>query len=184
MEALNVDPLQATLIDLSLEDLILPHRLCHLEAPDAVKALGKPTSPAVYTPWSIKQMVELVVFLPLNLIPVVGMPAFILITGSRLGKLAHHRWFQLRGLNKKETKLEIRRRSWEYLWFGTVAMVLELIPVLSLFFLLTTTAGAAMFAARLEKEIRGNRLPPEGDSESSLPPQIVIHEGNTERYLD
>lgn len=160
--------------------MILPHRICHLEAPDAVKALGKPTSSAVYTPWSVKQMVELVVFLPLNLIPVVGTPAFILITGSRLGKLAHHRWFQLRGLNKQETKAEIRKRSWEYLWFGTVAMVLELIPVLSLFFLLTTTAGAAMFAARLEEEIRRGHFSFEDDPEAAHPPQTTGTEGATE----
>lgn len=175
---------KATLINLSLEDLVLPHRICHLDAPNAVKALGKPTSPAVYTPWSIKQMVELVVFLPLNLIPVVGMPAFILITGSRLGKLAHYRWFQLRGLNKKEAKAEIKKRSWEYLWFGTVAMILELIPVLSLFFLLTTTAGAAMFAARLEGEIRDSRPSHEDDLESSLPPRITVNESAIERYSD
>lgn len=156
---------------MGLEDMILPHRICHLEAPDAVKALGNPTSPAVYTPWSVKQMVELVVFLPLNLIPIIGMPAFILITGSRLGKLSHHRWFQLRGLNKKETKAEIKKRSWEYLWFGTVAMILELVPVLSLFFLLTTTTGAALFAARLEEEIRSSQSFREGGLEPSLPGQ-------------
>ncbi|MBE3047332.1 EI24 domain-containing protein [Candidatus Bathyarchaeota archaeon] len=158
------------MINFSFEDMILAHRVLNLEAPDAVKALGKPTSPAVYTPWSIKQMVELVVCLPLNLIPVVGTPAFILITGSRLGKLAHHRWFQLRGLDKKETKAEIRKRSWEYLWFGTVAMVLELIPVLSLFFLLTTTAGAAMLAARLEEETRRGQVYYEDDLEAAIPP--------------
>ena len=162
--------MKATLINFSLEDMILPHRICHLEAPNAVETLGKPTSPAVYTPWSFKQIAELVVCLPLNLIPVIGTPAFILITGSRLGKLAHHRWFQLRGLDKKETNAEIRKRSWEYLWFGTVALVLELIPVLSLFFLLTTTAGAAMFAARLEDEVRRNRLGSEDDLESHIPP--------------
>lgn len=157
--------------------MIVPHRECHLEAPDAVKALGKPTSSAVYTPWSMKQMVELVVCLPLNLIPVVGMPAFILITGSRLGKLAHHRWFQLRGLNKQETKAEIKKHSWEYLWFGTVAMILELIPVLSLPFLFTTTAGAAMFAARLEEEIRRGPVSYEDDPDSPLPPQTTDDEG-------
>lgn len=113
--------------------------------------LGKPTSPAVYTPWSIIQIIELIIFLPLNLIPFVGTPAFIIITGARLGKLAHYRWFQLKGYSKDRQKKELRDRAWEYIWFGTVAMVLELIPMLSLFFLLTTTAGAAMWAARIEE---------------------------------
>ena len=114
--------------------------------------LGKPTSSAIYTPWSIIQIIELIIFLPLNLIPWVGTPAFIIITGARLGKLAHYRWFQLKGYSKDRQKKELRDRAGEYIWFGTVAMILELIPVLSLLFLLTTTAGAALWAARIEKE--------------------------------
>jgi uncharacterized protein involved in cysteine biosynthesis len=117
--------------------------------------LGKPTSSAAYTPWSLTQIAELIVFLPLNLIPWVGTPAFIIITGTRLGKLAHYRWYQLRGLTRHERKEEISTRTWDYVWFGTVAMLLELIPVLSMFFLLTTTAGSAIWVARMEKEKRG-----------------------------
>jgi hypothetical protein len=77
-----------------------------------------------------------------------------MITGTRLGKLAHYRWYRLRGLNKKEEKAEIRSRTWEYVWFGTVAMVLELVPVLSLFFLLTSTAGSALWVANMERAKR------------------------------
>jgi uncharacterized protein involved in cysteine biosynthesis len=116
--------------------------------------LGKPTSTAEYQPWSLIQIIELIVFLPLNLVPFVGTPAFIMITGLRLGKLSHHRWFKLRGLNKKEVKRELKARRWEYLWFGTAAMILELIPILSFFFLLTTTAGAAMWVAKMEERAR------------------------------
>jgi uncharacterized protein involved in cysteine biosynthesis len=138
------------LIKRSLKDLISPHRILFPDAPDAVKTLGKPTSPAIYQPWSLIQMVELVIFLPLNLIPIVGTPAFIIITGTRLGKLAHYRWYQLRGLTRKERKREISSRLWDYVWFGTVAMILELIPILSLFFLLTSTAGSALWVADME----------------------------------
>ena len=116
--------------------------------------LGKPTTRAEYQPWSLVQIIELIVFLPLNLVPYVGTPAFIMITGARLGKLSHHRWFKLRGLNKKEIKRELSLRSWEYLWFGTVAMILELIPILNFFFLLSTTAGAGLWVARLEERAR------------------------------
>lgn len=116
--------------------------------------LGKPTSQAEYQPWSLVQIAELIFCLPLNLVPYVGTPAFIMITGSRLGKLSHHRWFKLRGLSKRDIKIELKRRRWEYLWFGTVAMILELVPVLSFFFLLTTTAGAAMWVAKMEERAR------------------------------
>lgn len=122
------------------------------DAPTAIKMLGKPKTSAVYTPWSIVQIVELIFFLPLNLIPWFGTPAFLIITGTRLGKLSHYRWFQLRGFNKEEKRREARKLVWEDIWFGTVAMILNLIPVLSFFFLLTTTAGAAMWTARIEDE--------------------------------
>ncbi|KAG5944894.1 hypothetical protein E4U59_006647 [Claviceps monticola] len=148
----RVDVFDATLIRLGFKNLIEPHRILFIDAPTAVSMLGKPTSSAVYTPWSMIQMVELVVFLPLNLIPYVGTPAFIIITGTRLGKLAHYRWYQLRGLSKDEAKRETRLLTWDYIWFGTVAMVLELIPILSFFFLLTTTTGSAIWVAKIEVE--------------------------------
>ncbi|KAI9897057.1 hypothetical protein N3K66_008079 [Trichothecium roseum] len=148
----RVDVFDATLIKHSFTEMIAPHRVLLLDAPNAVKMLGKPTTAAVYTPWSLIQMVELAVFLPLNLIPVLGTPAFIVITGTRLGKLSHYRWFQLRGLTKEEKKKEARSLVWDDIWFGTVAMILELIPILSLFFLLTTTAGAALWVVRIEEE--------------------------------
>jgi len=146
--------LQATLIDHGLLDMIEPQRIIFRDAPNSVKMLGKPTSRAEYQPWSLIQIVELVVFLPLNLIPVVGTPAFLIITGARVGKLSHYRWFKLRGLDKKDMKRELSLRSWDYTWFGTVAMILELIPILSFLFLLTTTTGSALWAAKLERQSR------------------------------
>ncbi|KAI0969037.1 hypothetical protein F4678DRAFT_177725 [Xylaria arbuscula] len=154
----RVDVFDATLINEGLEALVAPHRLLFHDAPNSIKKLGKPTSAAVYQPWSLIQIVELIICLPLNLIPYVGTPAFIIITGARLGTFAHYRWFELRGLNKKERKLAIRNRSWDYTWFGTVAMILGIIPVLSFFFLLTSTAGSALWAAKLEQQMR---TPPE-----------------------
>lgn len=138
--------------------------------------LGKPTSSAVFTPWSLIQIVELVVFLPLNLIPFVGTPAFIIITGTRLGKLSHYRWFQLKGYSKKEQKKELQDHAWEYAWFGTVAMILELIPILSLFFLLTTTAGAAIWVARIEEQRKASAVDAlVGDEDTDAPPPYSDH---------
>lgn len=147
-----------------------PHRILHPDARDSVRRLGKPTSPAIYQPWSLTQMVELVLCLPLNLIPYIGTPAFIMITGARLGKLSHYRWYQLRGLTRKQRKQEIRIRAWDYTWFGTVAMLMELVPVLSLFFLLTTTAGAAMWVAKLEERKRAANAVVNGGDPSGREP--------------
>ncbi|RYP03461.1 hypothetical protein DL764_005142 [Monosporascus ibericus] len=150
----RVDVFDATLIDKGLADVVAPHRILYPDAANSVKTLGKPSTAAVYQPWSLIQIIELIVFLPLNLIPYVGTPAFIIITGARLGTFAHYRWFKLRGLTRKERKAEIRSRMWDYTWFGTVAMLLELVPILSFLFLLTSTTGAALWAARLEEQKR------------------------------
>ncbi|KAM3516882.1 hypothetical protein NHJ13051_009497 [Beauveria bassiana] len=164
----RVDVFDATLIQNSLEDLVAPQRVLYPDAPNAVRMLGKPTSPAIYTPWSIIQILELIVFLPLNLIPYVGTPMFIMITGTRLGKLAHYRWFQLRGLSKAEQKKELKCLGWENVWFGSVAMILELIPILSFFFLLTSSTGAALWTARMEHEARQRDL--EASADPTAPP--------------
>lgn len=170
----RVDVFDATLINYGLTDLVAPHRLLFLDAPNSVKMLGKPTGRAEYNPWSLIQIVELIVFLPLNLIPYVGAPAFIMITGTRVGKLSHHRWYQLRGLDKKQQKKEIDSRVWDYVWFGTVAMILELIPVLSFFFLLTTTTGAALWVAKMEQDRRAPQARPPGFEDHDV---LAEHEG-------
>ncbi|OTA99977.1 hypothetical protein M426DRAFT_246745 [Hypoxylon sp. CI-4A] len=180
----RVDVFDATLLDNGLDGLVAPHRLLFPDAPNSVKKLGKPSSPAVYQPWSLIQIIELIVFLPLNLIPYVGTPAFIIITGARLGTFAHYRWFDLRGLTKKERKREIKSRMWEYTWFGTIAMIFQLIPILSFFFLLTSTTGAALWTVKLEVKARGPPLPdrvagnptleaiPEHDPDEPPPPYV------------
>ncbi|KUI56486.1 hypothetical protein VP1G_03827 [Cytospora mali] len=151
----RVDVFDATLIDHGLVDLVAPHRLLFPDAPNSVKMLGKPTSHAEYAPWSFVQIIELVVYLPLNFIPIVGAPIYIILTGTRLGKLSHYRWHKLRGLHRREMKAEQNKYTWEFIWFGTVAMVLELVPLLSFFFLLTTTAGCALWVSKLEGKARG-----------------------------
>jgi len=94
----------------------------------------------------------------------------LLLTGARAGPYAHWRYFTLRGLTKTERNREIRQRKWKYTWsviqnlrknidlhqfrFGTVALLLQLIPVLSMLFLLTSAAGSALWAVKLEEQRR------------------------------
>jgi hypothetical protein len=109
--------LQATLIREGLIDLVSPSRILDHDAPNAVKMLGKPTSSAVYSPFSFRQIAEFILFLPLNLIPLVGTPGFLVLTGARAGPLHHWRYFKLRGLTTKERNNEIRTRRWKYTWY-------------------------------------------------------------------
>ncbi|CZT50018.1 uncharacterized protein RSE6_10936 [Rhynchosporium secalis] len=156
-EALLVDEtlvnvFDATLIREGQNSLVAPSRFLFPDAPNSVKMLGKPTSSAIYSPFSFRQIAEFVLFLPLNLIPIIGTPFFLVLTGARAGPFHHYRYFKLRGLTKKEKKDEISKRKWKYTWFGTVALVLQLVPVLSMFFLLTSAAGSALWAVQLEKQ--------------------------------
>jgi hypothetical protein len=131
--------------------------------------LGQPTESAVYSPFSFRQIAEFILFLPLNFIPVAGTLAFLLLTGARAGPLHHWRYFKLRGLTKKERNAEIKGRRLKYTWFGTIALVLQLVPVLSMFFLLTSAAGSALWVIELEAQKVLMEDAPAGTGEQQVP---------------
>ena len=149
-----VDMFDAVLINEGLADLVGGSRVLDLGGSNPVRVLGSPILPAVYSPFSIKQIMEFILLLPLNLIPLAGTPMFLLLTGYRAGPLHHHRYFKLLGVTKGERNRVVKGRRLRYTWFGTAALVLQLIPVLSMLFLLTTAAGSALWVVRLEKENR------------------------------
>ncbi|KIW69750.1 hypothetical protein PV04_05608 [Phialophora macrospora] len=149
-----VDTFDAVLIDQGLADLVGQSRLLEPAAPNSVQMLREPTVSAIYAPFSLRQIVEFVVLLPLNFIPIVGVPIFLLLTGYRAGPFHHWRYFKLRGLSKKERQEYVRNRQLKYTWFGVVTLTLQLVPMLSMFFLLTSAAGSALWAAKMEKARR------------------------------
>ena len=125
--------------------------------------LGKPRQRATYAPFSIRQIVELILLLPLNFIPWVGVPLFLWLTGYRAGPLQHWRYFALRQFTKAERDEFIKQHRLQYTGFGTSHLVLELIPPFSMLFLLTTAAGSALLAARfyeLEQSHGAEESPP------------------------
>ncbi|MCJ1394966.1 hypothetical protein MMC18_007847 [Xylographa bjoerkii] len=161
-----VDVFDATLINEGmLSDLVAQGRMLHPEQMDPVKQLGKPTTSTVYSPFSFRQIVEFVCFIPLNLIPVVGTPVFLVLTGYRAGPLQHWRYFKLLGLTKQERQATVKRRQLSYTWFGTIALLLQLVPVLSMLFLLTTAAGSALWVVQLEKVRRDSTADTTADTE-------------------
>ena len=158
-----VDVFDAVLVNEGCGDLVERGRDLDREQPDPVKMLGRPRVSAVYSPFSIRQIVEFIVFLPLNLIPVAGTPLFLLLTGYRAGPLHHWRFFKLLDYSKKERNKFVKARKLRYTWFGTSALLLQLVPVLSMLFLLTTAAGSALWVVRLERA----RLLVEGEESGS-----------------
>ncbi|KIV96843.1 hypothetical protein PV10_00660, partial [Exophiala mesophila] len=153
-----VDTFDAVLIDQGLADLVGEARLLNSDADNSVKMLGKPSVTAIYSPFSLRQIVEFVILLPINFIPFVGVPIFLVLTGYRAGPFHHWRYFQFIGLSKKERKEYVRKRQMKYTWFGIVALTLQLCPVLSMFFLLTTAAGSGLWAAKMEHARRSRDL--------------------------
>lgn len=149
-----VDVFDAVLIHKGFRDLVAGSRILHPNGENPVKELGKPTVSAVYSPFSLRQILEFIFLLPLNLIPVAGTPMFLILTGYRAGPFHHWRYFKLLGLSKQEKKAFVKRRQLRYTWFGTMALLLQLVPVLSMLFLLTTAAGSALWVVELEQKRR------------------------------
>lgn len=145
-----VDVFDAVLINEGCKDLVAPSRVLDRESADPVNQLGEPTTSAVYSPFSLRQILEFIILLPLNFIPVAGAPMFLVITGYRAGPFHHWRYFKLLNFTKKERNAFVKDRQLKYTWFGTVALLLQLVPVLSMLFLLTTAAGSALWVVKLE----------------------------------
>jgi len=153
----QVDIFDAVLVNEGLEDLVAKGREVRpavegeVQTADPRLRLGKYSIRKEYSPFSFRQIIELILCLPFNFIPFVGVPIFLLLTGARYGPFQHWHYFKLSGLTKKERKVQEKRRRLSYAWFGTVALVLQLIPGLNMLFLLTTTAGSALWCANIEK---------------------------------
>lgn len=109
-----VDIFDAVMIHKGFETLVAQKRALDPNTDDPVKKLGKPTVSAVYSPFSFRQIIEFVVLLPLNLIPVAGVPMFLVLTGYRAGPFHHWRYFQLLDFSKDHRKRFIRNRKLKY----------------------------------------------------------------------
>lgn len=81
----QVDIFDAILVDKGYEDLVERSRPVDGASTnmDPVKRLGKPQRSAQYAPFSARQIIELILLLPLNFVPVVGVPCFLILTGYR-----------------------------------------------------------------------------------------------------
>ena len=147
--------IEQVLINEGYTDLVATRRVINHNAPNPLAQLGEPTKSAHYSPFSLRLTIEFILFLPLNFIPIVGAPLFLVVMGKRAGPFHHFRYLKLLGMHQKERDAWTGRVKWRYTRFGTVALALQYVPVLSMLFLLTTATGAALWAADLEKERRG-----------------------------
>ncbi|KAK0609368.1 hypothetical protein B0T17DRAFT_546894 [Bombardia bombarda] len=116
---------------------------------DSIQRLGKVLK-SPFDRFSPKALVRYIMYLPLNFIPVVGTVIFIILQGRSRGNSVHDRYFQLKRWSSAEKSKWLAQHTGPYAAFGTVATVLEMIPVASILFSFTNTVGAALWAADIE----------------------------------
>ncbi|KAL7267028.1 hypothetical protein RUND412_010400 [Rhizina undulata] len=104
--------------------------------------------------------------LPLNFIPFLGTVVFIFVQGRKAGPSYHARYFQLKGWSAREQKAFVQQNKSAYMSFGAIAMLLQLIPIVSIFCSYTNTVGAALWAADIEL----NRRPGQGKRVGGVTP--------------
>ncbi|KAL2183444.1 hypothetical protein L209DRAFT_759044 [Thermothelomyces heterothallicus CBS 203.75] len=116
---------------------------------DSIQRLGKALKKP-FRCFSINELIRYVVYLPLNFVPVVGTVTFLLLRGRSRGESVHDRYFQLKGWTSSKRSKWLKDHKGPYTAFGTVATLLEMIPVASIVFSFTNTVGAALWAADIE----------------------------------
>ncbi|GAA5863951.1 hypothetical protein JCM3774_004429 [Rhodotorula dairenensis] len=118
--------------------------------------LGKSILSPVKNRFSTAGIVRYLVTLPLNFIPGVGTAIFLVLNGRKAGPSAHDRYFQLKKFSKQQREQFVEKRSAAYTSFGIASIALSLVPLFGPAFMFTTAAGAALWAADIERNERGS----------------------------
>ncbi|TGJ87657.1 hypothetical protein E0Z10_g1155 [Xylaria hypoxylon] len=135
-----LDTFDGTLVARNATGIVSEGRQLKSGGSDPIARLGKILkSPfSKYTP---KAFIRYIMYLPLNFIP-----------GRTRGKSVHGRYFQLKGWSPSQQRDWLEQHNVPYTTFGTVATILEMIPIVSTFFTFTNTVGAALWAADIEQK--------------------------------
>ncbi|KAF7965230.1 hypothetical protein HWV62_44915 [Athelia sp. TMB] len=101
--------------------------------------------------FSPAELVRYAISLPLSVVPGLGTAFFLVYNGTKSGPNCHNRYFALKGQSGAERDAIVAQRRGAYASFGVMATALQLIPVVSMVFDCTSTVGAALWAAELER---------------------------------
>ncbi|ORY10642.1 hypothetical protein BCR34DRAFT_625151 [Clohesyomyces aquaticus] len=144
-----IDTFDGTLLSRNLNSLVSTERAVK-SGSDPIAKLGKIARKpfARFTP---KAIIRYFMYLPLNFIPIVGTVLFVILQGRKNGPTAHARYFQLKQMGKREKEEFVEKRKAAYTSFGVPAVLLELVPIIGIFFAFTNTVGAALWAADMEQ---------------------------------
>ena len=90
--------------------VVAARRVINHNVPTPLALLGKPTKSTAYSPFSFR------LFLLLNLIPVVGIPLFLVVMEKHAGPFHHFRYLKLLGY-ASEGEGCVGRTEWRYTTF-------------------------------------------------------------------
>jgi len=146
------DVFDATLVSEGMTDLVGKGRELKsgVKNHEGAKKLGKMLMKPLQK-FSPASLIEYILLLPLNLIPIVGTVVFLIIQGRRTGPSYHERYFQLKQYDGKTKDQFIQKNKGRYIAFGTMSMIMNLVPFASIIFTFTSTVGAALWAAEIER---------------------------------
>ncbi|KAG6879124.1 hypothetical protein C0992_005011 [Termitomyces sp. T32_za158] len=88
----------------------------------------------------------LVILLPFNFYPFVGILVSAAIKSLRTARNLHRPYFEAKKMSKEQIAVFMEERRWDYFQFGFVAAILEGIPIVGLVFTISNRVGAAMWA--------------------------------------
>lgn len=135
-----------------LDDLVVKGKLRKFVEPTPLDQLKKKMrnlpKKLIWPTWTIKAATKLI----LHFIPILGPIVLVASQGPKMAQECHERYFQLKGFDAKKRKSYVTSRRAQYMGFGVVAAGLEAIPVLGFVFSFTNCAGAALWAAQVEKD--------------------------------
>ncbi|KAG6821267.1 hypothetical protein H0H93_002377 [Arthromyces matolae] len=93
----------------------------------------------------------LVILLPFNFYPFVGILVSAAFKALRTAHALHRPYFEAKRMTKEQIAVFMQERRWDYFQFGFFAALLEGLPVIGLVFTVSDRVGAAMWAHDLEK---------------------------------
>jgi len=125
---------------------------------DAVARLGKMLKKR-YERFTPTHLLRSLMYLPLNLIPIVGPAVYLVALARRSGGTVHRRYFQLKGMGSRQREDWIQQKRAAYTSFGIPAVLLEMIPFAGIAFTFTNMVGAALWASDIEKSNKQARPP-------------------------
>lgn len=117
--------------------------------------------------------------LPLNAIPILGTLLFLYLNGFYYAWSLHYPYFHAIGLSFQQGKDYVDRNEMSYRQFGTMAVLLELIPLVNLISPISNLIGSVLWTVEIERSAPSSSHP---RSYLLAPNPSLLEQGNPQHY--